>query len=57
MNLYNYEDIRVVHLELTERCQASCPMCDRNIKGGALNPNLRLHELKLADIQKILPPE
>jgi len=57
MNLYKYEDIRVVHLEITEKCQASCPMCDRNIKGGALNPNLRLHELKLEDIQRILPPE
>jgi len=57
MNLYNYEDIRVVHLEITEKCQASCPMCDRNQNGGALNPHLRLHELKLADIQKIMPPE
>ena len=55
--LYNYEDIRVVHLEITEKCQARCPMCDRNINGGADNPNLGLHELKLADIQHILPPE
>ena len=28
--LYKYEDVRVVHLEITEKCQASCPMCDRN---------------------------
>ena len=40
MNLYNYEDIRAVHLEITEKCQASCPMCDRNVKGGRDNPNL-----------------
>jgi len=57
MNLYNYEDIRVVHLELTEKCQATCPMCDRNVHGGADNPNLGLHELTVSDIQKILPPE
>ena len=61
MNLYNYEDIRAVHLEITENCQASCPMCDRNVKGGRDNPNLGdkngLHELTVADVQKILPPE
>ncbi len=57
MNLYNYEDVRVVHLEITEKCQARCPMCDRNINGGADNPNLGLHELKLADVQNILPPK
>ena len=55
MNLYNYEDVRVVHLELTEKCQATCPMCDRNVMGGADNPNLGLHELTVSDIQKILP--
>ncbi len=61
MNLYNYEDIRAVHLEITEKCQATCPMCDRNVKGGRDNPNLGdkngLHELSVTDIQKILPPE
>ena len=57
MKLYNYEDIRAVHLEITEKCQARCPMCDRNQNGGADNPNLGLHELKLADVQRILPPE
>ena len=57
MNLYNYEDIKAVHLEITEKCQARCPMCDRNQNGGADNPNLGLHELTVSDVQKILPPE
>lgn len=55
--LYGYEDIRVIHLEITEKCQATCPMCDRNQNGGADNPNLGLHELTLEDIQKMMPPE
>ena len=55
--LYKYEDVRVVHLEITEKCQATCPMCDRNQNGGADNPNLGLHELTLEDIQQIMPPE
>ena len=57
MMLYKYEDVRVVHLEITEKCQASCPMCDRNMQGGKLNPNLGLNELSLEDIQNIMPPE
>ena len=55
--LYKYEDVRVVHLEITEKCQATCPMCDRNQNSGADNPNLGLHELTLEDIQQIMPPE
>ena len=55
--LYKYEDVRVVHLEITEKCQATCPMCDRNQNGGADNPNLGLHELSLEDVQRIMPPE
>ena len=63
MTLYRYEDIKVVHLEITEKCQAACPMCNRNCSGipgmidGAINPNLGLHELTLANVQQLLPPE
>lgn len=56
--IYNsYEDVRVVHLEITEKCQATCPMCDRNMNGGADNPNLGLHELKLDDIKQLMPSD
>ena len=55
--LYHYEDLRIVHLELTHRCNAACPMCARNIHGGAVNPDMPLAELSLADIRKILLPD
>jgi len=55
--LYHYDDIRIVHLELTHRCNAACPMCARNIHGGALNPDMPLSELTLADIKTILLPD
>lgn len=54
--LYHYDDIRIVHLELTHRCNAACPMCARNIHGGAINPDMPLSELTLADIKAILLP-
>lgn len=46
--MYKYEDIEYVHLELTERCQASCPMCPRTN-----NPLITNAELSLNDIKKI----
>jgi MoaA/NifB/PqqE/SkfB family radical SAM enzyme len=56
-SLYRYEDIRIVHLELTHRCNAACPMCARNVHGGALNPDMPLSEMSLADIKTILLPD
>lgn len=51
--MYNYEDIREIHLEVTQKCQASCSMCDRNQNGGSLNPHLTLAELTLSDVEQI----
>ena len=56
-SLYRYEDIRIIHLELTHRCNAACPMCARNIHGGAVNPDMPLSEMSLADIKAILLPD
>jgi len=55
--LYGYNEVRIVHLELTHRCNAACPMCARNINGGAINPDMPMSELTLTDIKKILVPE
>ena len=55
--MYKYEDITTVHLENTQNCQASCPMCDRNINGGALNPHIDLSELTLEDCKRIFEPD
>ena len=52
---YNYENITQVHLETTQLCQASCPMCDRNINGGEVNPYLKNKSLSLKNIKHIFP--
>jgi MoaA/NifB/PqqE/SkfB family radical SAM enzyme len=46
--MYKLEDIRDIHLELTSKCQARCPMCPRRINGGMLNPLMTLAEIDLA---------
>jgi MoaA/NifB/PqqE/SkfB family radical SAM enzyme len=55
--MYSYSDIKTLHLEVTQNCQASCPMCDRNQNGGALNPHIDLSELTLDDCKKIFTPD
>lgn len=55
--MYKYKDIRKVHLEITQNCQASCPMCDRNENGGSLNKHIDLSELTLEDCKQIFSPE
>ena len=54
--MYKYEDIKTIHLEVTQNCQANCPMCDRNQNGGAINPHINLDELSLEDCKKIFLP-
>ncbi|MDE0092504.1 MAG: radical SAM protein [Oligoflexia bacterium] len=53
--MYQYSQIKTVHLELSSKCNASCPMCLRSICGGVLNPQLPLTELSLEDIKQIMP--
>jgi len=55
--MYRYEDIRSIHLEVTQNCQASCPMCDRNMNGEGINPHINLDELKLDDCKQIFTPD
>jgi MoaA/NifB/PqqE/SkfB family radical SAM enzyme len=55
--MYRYKDIKTIHLEVTQNCQASCPMCDRNMNGKGINPHINLDELSLLDCVDIFPPE
>ena len=50
-------DIRKVHVELTTRCNARCPMCMRNYRGYDYNSGYPLCELSVGDFKKILTPD
>ena len=45
--MYKLTDIRAIHLEVTSRCQAKCPMCARRMNGGPLNPFMGLDEISI----------
>jgi len=53
--LYRYTDIKTVHLEVTDKCNAACPMCARNINGGEDNPQLPDVELSVDDVMTMFP--
>jgi MoaA/NifB/PqqE/SkfB family radical SAM enzyme len=52
--IYNVEGI---HLEPSQLCQASCPMCDRNMNGEGVNKHLSDQSLSLEQCKKIFSPE
>jgi MoaA/NifB/PqqE/SkfB family radical SAM enzyme len=38
--MFKFTELKQIHLEISNNCQASCPMCTRNIHGGLTNPLL-----------------
>ena len=52
----NFEDVRVVHLEHTSKCNLLCPQCARTVDGD-VNPLLEINELTLKDYKRIFTPE
>lgn len=53
--MYKLEDVRDIHLELTTKCQAKCPMCPRRINGGIVNPLIKIVEIDLETFKVWFP--
>ena len=49
-------DIKRLHVELTTRCNARCPMCMRNYRGLDYNSGYPLTELTLDQFKKMFSP-
>ena len=54
--MLNLGDIRKIHVELTTRCNARCPMCVRNYQGYDYNSGFPLTELTLQQFKQIVTP-
>jgi MoaA/NifB/PqqE/SkfB family radical SAM enzyme len=54
--VFNFESIEHVHLELTTRCNALCPMCRRTEHGGVAG-GLAIRDLSITDIRAIFTPD
>jgi MoaA/NifB/PqqE/SkfB family radical SAM enzyme len=53
---HDYDSLREMHVEITNKCNAACPMCSRNVNGGALTPGLSLTEWSVDDARKCFDP-
>lgn len=49
--------VRRLHLELTSACNARCPQCPRNLDGGIVNPALPVTQLRVRELETMLPAE
>lgn len=55
--MFKYDQLKNIHLEITNRCQASCAMCSRNFHGGLENPLIKNQDWTVDDFKKILAPD
>lgn len=55
--MFKFNELKQIHLEITNNCQASCPMCNRNINGGQDNPLIKIRSWSLAEFKNIMTPE
>lgn len=51
--MLNYSDIRTVHLEISTRCNAACPMCPRNANGVDADLDYPLHDMSLDEAKRV----
>lgn len=52
--MFNFTELKSIHIEISTRCQASCPMCARNNHGGLENPYLKIKDMSLETFKNIL---
>ena len=48
-------NIKTVHIELTDKCQAQCPMCARNYHGGKTRPFIRNGDISIDQFKEWFP--
>lgn len=57
MNFWNFEDLSRIHIELTNACNAACPMCARfYLNSPNVRPDLKLAQITLEQFKNYFPP-
>lgn len=55
--MLNFSQLEQIHLEISNNCQASCPMCSRNVNGGQENPLVKINNWSLDNFKTVMSPE
>lgn len=57
-NFWNFPELEQMHIELTNGCNAACPMCVRFHRSSPLTrPDLEIGQITLEKFQQYFPPE
>ena len=57
-NFFNYDELRQLHIELTNACNAACPMCTRfHTNSPLIRPDLTIDQITIEKFKKYFPPE
>ena len=58
MNFFNYNELKQLHIELTNACNAACPMCARfHVNSPLTRPDLVIEQITIDKFKKYFPPE
>jgi MoaA/NifB/PqqE/SkfB family radical SAM enzyme len=52
--MFEFRNLKQIHLEISNNCQASCPMCSRNIHGGLENPLIKVSNWTIDEYKTII---
>jgi MoaA/NifB/PqqE/SkfB family radical SAM enzyme len=55
--MQNVHEVKTVHIELTDKCQAQCPMCARNYHGGATRPFIKNGDISIEQFKEWFPKD
>jgi MoaA/NifB/PqqE/SkfB family radical SAM enzyme len=57
-SFFKYDELCQLHIELTNACNAACPMCTRfHINSPLIRPDLEIDQITLDKFKKYFPPE
>jgi hypothetical protein len=58
MNFFNFSELTQIHVELTNACNAACPMCARfHANSTLVRPDLVIEQITIDKFKKYFPPE
>lgn len=56
-NFFNYNELNQLHVELTNACNAACPMCTRfHVNSPLIRPDLKIDQITIEKFKKYFPP-
>ena len=57
-NFFNFSELNQLHIELTNACNAACPMCSRfHINSPLIRPDLEIDQITIEKFKQYFPPD